>query len=96
VLAALEPEAFKHCFIEWIKTLQKILNSVIAIDGKTICNGINKLTGSSVIHMVRAFATEARLVLAQQKVDAKSNEITAIPKLLDLLDLKGQIITIDA
>ena len=57
---------------------------------------MNKLTGTSAIHMVSAFATEARLVLAQQKVDAKSNEITAIPKLLDLLDLKGQIITIDA
>ena len=96
VLAALDPEAFKHCFIEWVKTLQKILNSVIAIDGKTLCNSMNKLTGTSAIHMVSAFATEARLVLAQQKVDAKSNEITAIPKLLDLLDLKGQIITIDA
>ena len=96
VLAALDPEAFKHCFIEWVKTLQKILNSVIAIDGKTLCNSVNKLAGTSAIHMVSAFATEARLVLAQQKVDEKSNEITAIPKLLDLLDLKGQIITIDA
>jgi predicted transposase YbfD/YdcC len=96
VLAALDSEAFKHCFIEWVKTLQKILNSVIAIDGKTLCNSIDKIAGSSAIHMVSAFATEARLVLAQQKVDEKSNEITAIPKLLDLLDLKGQIITIDA
>ena len=67
VLAALDPEAFKHCFIEWVKTLQKILNSVIAIDGKTLCNSMNKLTGTSAIHMVSAFATEARLVLAQQK-----------------------------
>ena len=96
VLAALNPDEFKHCFVEWVKTLQKILNSVIAIDGKTLCNSMNKLAGTSAIHMVSAFATEARLVLAQQKVDEKSNEITAIPKLLDLLDLKGQIITIDA
>ena len=74
VFAALNPEEFKHCFVEWVKTLQKTLNSVIAIDGKTLCNRMDK----------------------QQKVDEKSNEITAIPKLLDLLDLKGQIITIDA
>jgi predicted transposase YbfD/YdcC len=96
VFAALNPEEFKHCFVEWVKTLQKTLNSVIAIDGKTLCNSMDKLAGTSAIHMVSAFATEARLVLAQQKVDEKSNEITAIPKLLDLLDLKGQIITIDA
>jgi hypothetical protein len=74
VLAALDSEAFKHCFIEWVKTLQKILNSVIAIDGKTRCNSIDKIAGSSAIHMVSAFATEARLVLAQQKVDEKSTE----------------------
>ncbi len=96
MFAALNPEEFKHCFVEWVKTLQKTLNSVIAIDGKTLCNSMDKLAGTSAIHMVSAFATEARLVLAQQKVDEKSNEITAIPKLLDLLDLKGQIITIDA
>ena len=92
VFAALNPEAFKHCFVEWVKPLQKTLNSVIAIDGKTLCNRMDKLAATSAIYMVSAFATEARLVLAQQKVD----EITAIPKLLDLLDLKGQIITIDA
>ncbi len=66
------------------------MQKVIAIDGKTLCNS------ASAIHMVSAFATGARLVLAQQKVDEKSNEITAIPKLLDLLDLNGHIVTIDA
>jgi predicted transposase YbfD/YdcC len=96
VLAALDTEAFKQCFIEWVKSLQTILNEVIAIDGKTLCNSIDKVCGTSAIHMVSAFATGARLVLAQQKVDEKSNEIVAIPKLLDLLDLKGQIVTIDA
>lgn len=96
VMAALDPEAFKHCFIGWVKELQKVMNSVIAIDGKTLRNSMNKVAGTSAIHMVSAFATDARLVLAQQKVDEKSNEITAIPKLLNLLDLKGQIITIDA
>ena len=68
----------------------------IAIDGKALCNSIDKINGTSAIHMVSAFATGARLVLAQQAVDEKSNEITAIPKLLSLLDLQGQIITIDA
>jgi len=57
------------------------MNSVIAIDGKTLCNSINKLTGTSAIHMVSAFSTDTRLVLARQKVDAKSNKITAIPLL---------------
>lgn len=96
VFAALDTEAFKLQFVEWVKSLQKLLQEVIAIDGKTLCNSIDKAMGTSAIHMVSAFATEARLVLAQQKVDEKSNEITAIPKLLDLLDLKGHIVTIDA
>ncbi|OGV37673.1 MAG: hypothetical protein A3E88_06760 [Legionellales bacterium RIFCSPHIGHO2_12_FULL_35_11] len=96
VFAALNTEAFKLHFVEWVQTLQKLLNEVIAIDGKTLCNSLDKATGSAAIHMVSAFATEARLVLAQQKVDEKSNEITAIPKLLELLDLTGHIVTIDA
>lgn len=96
VLAALDTEAFKLQFVEWVKSLQTLLNEVIAIDGKTLCNSINEAMGLSAIHMVSAFATEARLVLAQQRVDEKSNEITAIPKLLDLLDLKDHIVTIDA
>lgn len=96
VFYILEPEAFKHCFIEWVKSLQSQLNNVIAIDGKTLCNSMNLEDNIPAIHMVSAFATQARLILAQQKVDDKSNEITAIPKLLDLLDLKGQIVTIDA
>lgn len=96
VFAALNPDAFKTCFIDWVKSLQNILNEVIAIDGKTLCNSINKQDNIPAIHMVSAFATGARLILAQQKTDDKSNEITTIPKLLDLLDLKGQTVTIDA
>ena len=92
----MDPGKFKACFIEWAKSLQTIFGQVIAIDGKTLCNSFDTKTNTSVIHVVSAFATEARLILAQQKVDAKPNEITAIPKLLDLLDLKGQIVTIDA
>jgi predicted transposase YbfD/YdcC len=96
LFAALDPEEFKICFVEWVKTFQVLLKGVIAIDGKTLCNSFDKAAGCSAIHMVSAFATEARLILAQQKVDQKSNEITAIPKLLKLIDLKGQIVTIDA
>jgi len=69
---------------------------VIAIDGKTLRGSFDTASSSTATHMVSAFATEARLVLAQQKVDDKSNEITAIPKLLDLLNLEGQIVMIDA
>ena len=96
VFSALDPEVFKQQFVDWVKSLQTLLDEVIAIDGKTLCNSADGAVGKSAIHMVSAFATEARLVLAQQKTDEKSNEITAIPKLLDLLDLKGQIVTIDA
>jgi predicted transposase YbfD/YdcC len=96
VLAALDTGEFKLRFVEWVKSLRTILKDVIAIDGKTLSNSIDAAGGMSAIHMVSAFATGARLVLAQQRVDEKSNEITAIPKLLDLLDLKGQIVTIDA
>lgn len=96
VFAAIDTEAFKECFIAWVKSLQTVLNEVIAIDGKTLCNSMNKIEGTTAIHMVSAFATGARLVLAQQAVDEKSNEITAIPKLLKLLYLQGQIVTIDA
>lgn len=96
VFAALDVEAFKASFIDWVKSLQAILNEVIAIDGKTLRNSLDESSGGSAIHMVSAFATGARLVLAQQTVDEKSNEITAIPKLLSLLDLRGHTVTIDA
>lgn len=96
VSAALEPEQFRACFIAWAASLQTVPGEVIAIDGKTLCNSANACTGAAAIHMVSAFGTDSRLVLAQQKVAEKSNEITAIPALLDLLDVTGHIITIDA
>jgi predicted transposase YbfD/YdcC len=96
LFAVLDPESFKKCFIAWVKSLQETLQDVIAIDGKTFCNSIDKANNVPAIHMVNAFATGARLILAQQKVDDKSNEITAIPLLLDLLSLKGNVVTIDA
>ena len=69
---------------------------VIAIDGKTLRGSYNRSKGKGTIHMVNAFATANGMSIGQQKVDRKSNEITAIPKLLDLLDVKGYLITIDA
>jgi len=96
VSAALEPEQFRACFIAWAASLQTVPGEVIAIDGKTLCNSADAGTGAAAIHMVSAFATDSRLVLAQQKVAEKSNEITAIPALLDLLDVTGHTLTIDA
>ena len=96
VSAALEPEQFRACFIAWAASLQTVPGEVIAIDGKTLCNSADTCTGAAAIHMVSAFGTDSRLVLAQQKVAEKSNEITAIPALLDLLDVTGHTITIDA
>lgn len=96
VFATLKPEEFRACFIDWVQGLQRMLEDVVAIDGKTLRNSHDKGLGQSAIHMVSAFATGARLVLAQEKVAEKSNEITAIPKLLKLFEVSGQIITIDA
>jgi hypothetical protein len=94
--ASLKPEQFKKCFVNWINSLPLLKNEVVAIDGKRLRNSFDAVNDKSAIHMVSAFAAKTKLVLAQQKVDDKSNEITAIPKLLDLLDIRGNIITIDA
>lgn len=97
--AALNPVEFKTCFIKWVNSLALIkedANNVIAIDGKRLCNSFNTKNNKEAIHMVSAFATETRLILGQQKVTDKSNEITAIPKLLKMLDLRNSVVTIDA
>jgi len=96
VFCALNPERFKECFIEWVKSFQEAVQNVISIDGKTLRHSFDTAKDKPAIHMISAFASEARLVLGQEKVDDKSNEITAIPKLLKLLDIKGAIITLDA
>jgi len=96
VMASMNTEAFKACFIQWIQSLHVILKDVIAIDGKTLRHSFDTAKEKTAIHMVSAFATEARLVLGQIKVADKTNEITAIPMLLNLLELTGAIITIDA
>jgi predicted transposase YbfD/YdcC len=96
VLSSLNPTMFKQCFITWIQSFQLALKEVIAIDGKSLRKSFDKATEQSAIHMVSAFATSSKLVLGQEKVHEKSNEITAIPKLLDLLAIEGSIVSIDA
>lgn len=96
VLASLDPKLFKQCFIAWVQSFQLALKEVIAIDGKTLRQSFDQATEQSAIHMVSAFATSSKLVLGQEKVHEKSNEITAIPKLLDLLAIEGAIVSIDA
>ena len=97
VFSLISPTEFEACFLEWISLLRfKIPGEIVAIDGKTLRRSHDKKNGKSAIHMVSAWASENALVLGQLKTDAKSNEITAIPQLIELLDLSGCIVTIDA
>ena len=96
VFRMIDFQAFSDCFMSWVKSLVSHLDGVIAIDGKTICGSQDRVKGKAAIHMISAFAHSQGLVVGQQKVDAKSNEITAIPILLDKLAIEGAIVTIDA
>ena len=95
IFAALDAVQFQHCFVAWVASVTGVPAGVVAIDGKTVRRSGGK-AGKGAIHMVSAFAAGQRLVLGQVKVAEKSNEITAIPKLLDMLAVEGAIITIDA
>ncbi|MEB2774988.1 ISAs1 family transposase [Algoriphagus sp. D3-2-R+10] len=97
VFAALDSQAFSRCFVSWIESMARITSGeVVSIDGKTLRGSEDKANGKSALHVVSAFATANGLCLGQVKVDSKSNEITAIPELLELLALKGCIVTLDA
>lgn len=97
VFARLNGEAFSRCFVAWVTALRETLGEqVVAIDGKTLRHSFDRASQKAAIHMVSAWAAANHLVLGQVKVDAKSNEITAIPALLEMLDLHGCIVTIDA
>lgn len=92
---ALDPDQFTQAFIDWMTSAEE-LSGVIALDGKTIRRSYDKRLGKSAIHMVSAWSSLNRFVLGQVKVDDKSNEITALPQLIQLLAIKGCLVTIDA
>ena len=97
VFTALDPDHFQRCFLAWVQTTLTMSDgAVIACDGKTVRRSHDRGTGKAAVHMVSAWASANRLVLGQVAVDEKSNEITALPALLNLLMLKGCIVTIDA
>jgi predicted transposase YbfD/YdcC len=98
VFSILNSNQFERLFIQWSSNLKKggALEQVIAIDGKTVCGSKDTFHNTSPIHLVHAWSVENNICLGQLKTKTKSNEITAIPQILDLLEIKGSIITIDA
>ena len=97
VFAAINPQEFESSFMEWVQAINQLTQGqVIAIDGKQLRGSHDNGAGKNAIYMVSAWATENQLVLGQRKVDDKSNEIAAIPKMLKLLEVKGCIVVVDA
>jgi predicted transposase YbfD/YdcC len=97
VFSILDHESFSQCFMKWIQTISRLTDGeVVAIDGKRLCGSSDKVKGIKAVHMVSAFASENGLCLGQTTCDEKSNEITAIPELLEILSIKGCTVTIDA
>jgi predicted transposase YbfD/YdcC len=97
IFKAIKPAEFEKCLLRWITALHEITDGqVIAIDGKTLRRSFDAASSKAAIHMVSAWATANHISLGQVVVDEKSNEITAIPKLLELLDISGCLVTIDA
>lgn len=96
VFAALQPDGLERCFVEWVETLTATGRELVAVDGKTLRRSFDQAGDKAAIHMVSAWASANDLVFAQLATEEKSNEITAIPKLLELLDLQGNTVTIDA
>lgn len=97
IFAALKPAEFEKCLLSWITALHEVTGGqVIAIDGKTLRRSFDAASSKAAIHMVSAWATANHIALGQVATDEKSNEITAIPKLLEMLEIKGCLVTIDA
>ena len=96
LFSRLDMEEFQSCFISWVASLNETLEGVVAVDGKTLRRSFDTNSNQAAIHMVSAWACGQKLVIGQRKVDDKSNGITAIPELPELLKIKGAIVTIDA
>jgi predicted transposase YbfD/YdcC len=97
VFAKLDPITFQRCFVRWVDAIRdRLPPDVVAIDGKTSRRTRDRAIDLSPLHMVSAWSSANRLILGQVRVDEKSNEITAIPLLLDMLDITGSLVTIDA
>jgi predicted transposase YbfD/YdcC len=96
VMNRIDPDLFMDCFTSWVAECWPDKLDLVAIDGKTSRRTHNRRTGHKALHLVSAFATTSRLVLGQEAVFEKSNEITAIPALIERLDLKGALVSIDA
>lgn len=95
--AILSPKEFDKCFLSWVRSIHKKLQGeVIAVDGKTVRRSHDRTNAKEALHLVHAWASENHMLLGQVETDTKSNEITAIPRLLKMLDVKGCIVTIDA
>ena len=97
VFALLDSEHFIRCFLGWVQAVHQVTDGeVVAVDGKTVRASLDRAKGRHPLHVVSAWASTNRVALGQVMVDEKSNEITAIPRLLELLELHGAIVTIDA
>ena len=96
VMRLICPKSFQKCFTNWVQTLQDKLKDLIAIDGKSLRHSFESSDSKNPVYMVSAWSCNAGLVMCQEKVSDKSNEITAIPKLLELLDVSGCLVSIDA
>ena len=96
LFAKLDSTQFQQCFIAWAQRFAAAVRGVVAVDGKTLRRSFDRAAGQGPIHMISAWSSQQRVVLGQRKVAEKSNEITAIPKLLELLEVQGAVVTIDA
>ena len=97
VFAHIDPRQFETCFVEWVASIASgVLDGVVAVDGKTVRRSHDRANGGRASHLVSAWSTSDSLVLGQLGIEGKSNEITAIPLLLGMLELEGALVTIDA